>query len=244
VEAIPHPVFVEPEDSVDFSVKCTPTECGAKTATIRIETNDPDQPQMDLVFTCAGDTLEPELSCPDDITIQCTESTDPSNTGYATSSDTCSVPTMSYSDAEIPGACPAERVITRTWTSTDGCDNSNSCDQTITVVDTTPPVIDCSAPSTITPPDAPISFTATATDNCDEVPSVEITGYDCFKFTKKGKRIDKTESCVVEYVGDIITISDSGGVGDNIEWTVSAIDSCGNSSEITCSIEVINPSTP
>jgi hypothetical protein len=244
VEPIPHPVFVEPHGSADFSVNCTPTECGVKTATIRVESNDPDQPQMDLVVTCAGDTLEPELLCPDDITIECTESTDPSHTGNATSSDTCSDPTMSYSDTEISGSCPAEKVITRTWTSTDGCDNSNNCDQTITVVDTTPPVIDCDAPSTITPPDAPISFRATATDNCEEVLSVEITGYDCFKFTKKGKRVDKTESCVIELDGDTITILDSGGVGDNITWTVIATDSCGNSSERTCALEVSNPGTP
>ncbi|MHC4443704.1 MAG: 6-bladed beta-propeller [Planctomycetota bacterium] len=108
-------------------------------------------------------------------------------------------------------------------------------------VDTTPPVIACNAPPTIKPNDVPISFTATATDLCDDDLSVEITEFDCFKFTKKGKRIDKTESCVVDVDGDTITILDSGGVGDFIVWTVRAVDSSGNVTEQECMVEVVNP---
>ena len=60
-------------------------------------------------------------------------------------------------------------------------------------------------------------------------------------FTKKGKRIDKTESCVVSIDGDEITILDSGGVGDIITWTVVATDSSGNQSSTDCEITVENP---
>jgi len=117
---------------------------------------------------------------------------------------------------------------------------SDTCTATVTVVDDTPPEIECNSPPTITPPDAPISFTATATDNCG-VSSVMITEYDCFKFTKKGKRIDKTESCEVAIAGDTVTILDSGGVGDNITWTVRATDSSGNETESQCAVVVVNP---
>jgi hypothetical protein len=96
-------------------------------------------------------------------------------------------------------------------------------------------------PPTITPPDAPVSFTATATDNCDGDASVGISEFDCFKHTKKGKRIDKTESCAIVVEGDAITILDSGGVGDHITWTVRASDSCGNETEQQCEVEVVNP---
>ena len=41
--------------------------------------------------------------------------------------------------------------------------------------------------------------------------------------------------------GDTITIADSGGVDDNITWTVSANDNCGNITETTCSLVVVNP---
>lgn len=70
---------------------------------------------------------------------------------------------------------------------------------------------------------------------------VEITGFDCFKLTKKGKRIDKTESCAVQVNGDTITILDSGGVGDHITWKVRAIDDSGNVTEFECGVEVVNP---
>lgn len=188
------------------------------------------------------DATAPAIVCPSDTTIECDESTDPSNTGEAMATDICDTdPDTSFSDNVVPGACPDESVITRTWTATDASLNSDDCEQTITVVDTTPPNIECNVPGTITPPDAPISFTATATDNCDAEPSVELTEFRCFKFTKKGKLIDKGESCVVELDGATVTIVDSGGVGDNIRWTVQATDGCGNVAESECGVEVINP---
>jgi hypothetical protein len=112
--------------------------------------------------------------------------------------------------------------------------------QTITVQDTTPPVIDPNAPATITPPDAPISFTATATDNCDTAPSVEITGYDCFWY-HKGKRKSRMRSCIVEISGDTITILDSGGVNDRIQYTIGAEDNCGNRTQVINEVKVVKP---
>ena len=115
-----------------------------------------------------------------------------------------------------------------------------SCFGTVTVVDETAPAIDCNAPPTITPPDAPIAFTATALDNCTPA-SVTVTAYDCFKLTKKGKRIDKTDSCVVAIDGATVTIVDSSGVGDTITWDVEAVDDAGNLATATCQVEVVNP---
>ena len=127
-----------------------------------------------------------------------------------------------------------------TLTATDPLDASSSCNATVTVVDQTGPTIACNAPATITPPDAPVSFTATAADACGDA-DVQITSYDCYTFTKKGKRIDKRGSCGVSILGDTLTITDSGGVGDIIEWTVSATDANGNVSQSTCSVTVVQP---
>jgi uncharacterized repeat protein (TIGR01451 family) len=188
------------------------------------------------------DTTPPSIICPSNTTIECDQSPDPDLTGSASATDVCdSSPTITFTDTIIPGTCPEEETIQRTWTAEDARGNSSSCVQTIEVVDTTPPDIQCNAPSTIKPTDAPISFTATATDNCAGDPSVEIIGYDCYEFTKKGKRIDKTESCIIEVNGETITIVDSGGVDDNITWTVRANDNCGNVSDATCSVMVVNP---
>ena len=47
---------------------------------------------------------------------------------------------MTYADVSIPGGCPQEETITRTWTATDNCGNTSACDQIIEIEDTTPPV--------------------------------------------------------------------------------------------------------
>lgn len=186
------------------------------------------------------DTTPPVLTRPADLTIECDESEHPSNTGYATASDNCDgSPVISYSDFEIPGGCPQEKTILRTWTATDGCGNSSSGVQTIEVVDTTPPVIACNAPPYVTPPQAPITFVVTSTDNCDADPVEVITGYECYMLTKKGKKIDKSESCIVEIAGDSITIHDVGGVGTFIAWDVVATDGCGNAAPQVCEVEVV-----
>jgi hypothetical protein len=194
----------------------------------------------DSAIVTIVDTTPPTLvGVPSDETVECDAVPPPA---VVTATDTCDTSvTPSFDETRVDGSCADNNTLTRTWTATDACGNSISSEQIITVEDTTPPVIACNAPASITPPDAPISFTATATDNCDDTPAVEITGFDCYKFTKKGKRIDKTESCVVSIENDTITILDSGGVGTYIEWDSRAIDSCGNDADKTCVTLVVNP---
>ncbi len=263
------------------------------------------------------DNKDPMISCPTDVAIECSASSDPGNTGYAIASDICdSDPDVTWSDSETPGSCLQAKIIARTWTATDYCDHDSSCEQqitvadtaapvlspqpadftvecnevvplpptvtamdncdtdvpvtysevrtdgscpsnyeltrtwtatddcgnsathvqTITVQDTTPPVISCNAADAITPKDVPVSYTATATDNCG-IPSVSLTGYDCV--SKKSR--SKLESCMVGLEAATITILDSGGVETQISWSVEADDGCGNVSNATCSLEVLNP---
>lgn len=188
------------------------------------------------------DNNPPALTCPSDTFVECDEDAPPELTGWATAIDACDTdPALFYSDAVSAGTCPAVEVISRTWTSSDAFGHNSSCIQTIEKVDTTPPVIYSDVPGSMTPPDAPITFTASASDNCDDAPVVQITGYDCFKFTNKGKRIDKTESCMVSSWGNSITIQDSGGVDTHITWNVQATDKCGNSSQESFEIVVVKP---
>jgi hypothetical protein len=106
------------------------------------------------------------------------------------------------------------------------------------VVDTTPPTIACNAPSSITPTQAPISFTATASDICDPHPTATVTGYTCFKVAKNGV-VSKVSSCVVSFKGNKVTIANSGGIDDHVQWTVSARDQSGNTSSVTCGVLVV-----
>jgi len=191
---------------------------------------------------CADDQTPPDITCPVDVTVECDDMTNPGNTGGpAMATDNCSDVNIGFSDDDPFGNCPV--IIIRTWTATDAAGNVSACPQNIFADDTTPPLPACNAPAAIIPPDAPISFTATATDNCNAT-SCEITDFFCFTFTKNEKLIDKTESCVVEVYGDTITILDSGGVGDNIVWTVVCTDACGNVTENECGVEVVNPGRP
>lgn len=149
----------------------------------------------------SGEDEPPVLTCPDDITMECEESTDPSNTGFASAVDDFDPdPTLNYSDA-VAGNCPT--VISRTWTAVDNNGNtSDPCVQTITVEDTTPPEITCPDDIMVLEgesTDPSETGEATAKDNCDSAP--EITYLD-----------DSSEE-------EFITRT----------WT--ATDSCGNSSE-------------
>ena len=125
------------------------------------------------------DSSAPIITCPTNITVQCTASTAPANTGTATATDNCDTsPTVTFSDVTAGGACPQERTITRTWSATDDCGNVSTCIQTIIVDDSVAPSISCPANVTIlcTASTAPANTgTATATDNCDTSPTVTFT---------------------------------------------------------------------
>jgi subtilisin family serine protease len=185
------------------------------------------------------DTLPPDLTAPADVVAECAspEGT-PVDLGDPTVSDICDAAVDIVNDAPPLFPVGTTPVL---WTATDDSGNQSFDGQDVTVQDTIPPEIFCNAPATITPPDAPVSFTATAEDICDAEPMVGITGYDCFALTKKGKRIDKTDSCVVTFDGATLTIWDSGGVDDHISWTVEASDIHGNTSAASCEVLVVNP---
>jgi hypothetical protein len=111
----------------------------------------------------------------------------------------------------------------------------------VVVEDTTPPEIACNAPATIFPPDAPIAFTADASDACDPGVVAEITGVACFEMKRDGRRVDKSNSCVIAVDGGTLHILDSGGVNTHIRWDVRAVDASGNAAERECGIVVVRP---
>ncbi|MCX6873871.1 MAG: HYR domain-containing protein [Verrucomicrobia bacterium] len=104
-------------------------------------------------FSCQDDsavdylTLEVVICCgPTDKTVEC-------GTAWTfdtpTASDACSGATLPVVlvSTVTTGTCP--EVITRTWRATDSRGNSSTCSQTVTVVDTTPPVLTCAPDKTV-----------------------------------------------------------------------------------------------
>ncbi len=90
------------------------------------------------------DNTAPTISCPPNVEINCSDSSDPSHTGFATGQDNCSpTVTITYSDIDMLTGCNSTGVILRTWSAKDACGNVKTCTQMITVVDHIPPVIIC-----------------------------------------------------------------------------------------------------
>jgi predicted acyltransferase (DUF342 family) len=124
---------IDPSPAIAFSDVFTPG-CGNTGTIVRTWTaTDAAGNSSSCVQTIqVVDTSAPSITCPADITVSCGNATDPGATGTATGSDACGNATISFSDL-VSGSCPAGQTITRTWTATDECGNTASCEQTITV---------------------------------------------------------------------------------------------------------------
>ena len=109
------------------------------------------------------------IDCVADKTVECPatpEFDDP------TVSDLCdAAPVVTPVDTEDLSD-PCAKKYTRTWTATDSCGNKASCSQTITVVDTTAPKINCVADKTVECPATPVFDDPTVSDLCDAAPVV------------------------------------------------------------------------
>ena len=77
--------------------------------------------------------------------------------------------TVSPTEVITPGDCDNSYVIVRTWTFTDGCDNTSEVSQTITVNDTTEPVAPAAPADELVEcaDEVPSAVDLTAVDNCD-----------------------------------------------------------------------------
>jgi hypothetical protein len=122
----------------------------------------------------------------------------------------------------------------------DGFAQADEDTVTAAVVDTTPPEVFCNT-LTVVPPNKPATFTATATDVCTTSVVPELVDYECFKINGAGKVVDKTKSCKVTLAGPTVTIKNTGGVGQHIQWTARGVDGSGNVTDVTCEVVVANP---
>jgi hypothetical protein len=163
------------------------------------------------------DTTAPTLSgVPGDTTVECDAVPPPAN---PTASDNCDPsPRIAFDETRIDGICPDNYTLVRTWTATDRCGNSSSQTQTITVEDTTPPILVGVPPDeTLECDSVPTPPTVTAIDNCDPAPTVSFSE----------TRIDG--HCPGYYT---------------LYRTWTATDRCGNSSSQTQTIEVVDTTPP
>jgi len=166
------------------------------------------------------DNLPPVLSAAGaDATIAC-----PATPVFTppTSTDSCSPSGVAlFTDVTTPGACPGSYSETKTWRAQDACGNlSGPVSQTITVVDTTPPLISAAgADAAIESPAIPVFTPPTASDACNSGP-------------------------VVNQTGDVITPGPCAGTYSE-KRTWKAVDACGNTSApVSQTISVVNSTVP
>ena len=99
--------------------------------------------------------MSPVINCLDDFLTVCGTSTDGTiDSGTPTYSDNCSDTseiTLSFLDSEFIVDCSdkVQRQFTRTWTATDACGNSSTCEQLIQIIDDVAPVLFCPADITV-----------------------------------------------------------------------------------------------
>jgi len=121
----------------------------------------------------------PDITCPENLTVECDQPIDPSKTGIPTVTDECNgTLTLEFSDSGGVGPCGIKGAIARTWIVNDADDNLVSCLQIIERTDSTPPsvecpddvVVQCSGPFGTSVETVP--FDASATDACDTSVSI------------------------------------------------------------------------
>lgn len=142
--------------------------------------------------------------CPSDVTVECGEEDNLDITGRPEAEDACNdIGELSFTD-EIVFSDGCTKVIIRTFTVDDNCENTAECLQQITVTDTQPPVISC--------PD-------NLNVQCGQENDLTITGLPIAEDNCGGE-------VSVIYSDDLTNITACNG---NIIRTFIATDQCGNS---------------
>ena len=163
------------------------------------------------------DTIAPVLTCADGFVVECGTLWE---FEAPTATDNCLGTNVLV---ELVGTvtnatCGATFTATRTWKASDDCGNTTYCSQTVTVVDTTPPLIFCAADFTVECGTAWDFETPAAQDICDDT------------------------NVVIEITGTITNATCGNTFSATRTWR--ATDSCGNFSECSQTVTMVDTTPP
>jgi hypothetical protein len=165
------------------------------------------------------DETDPSITCPAGIFVECSEDVPApyaDAAAFATAggsfSDNCPGTVWSYDGQSSDGqTCP--ETITRTYRVTDAAGNFATCQQLITVNDTTAPEVQCPNDTLIIVPfgttSAVVNFTINATDNCDPSLSIIATPASGSTFNEGATQVTATitDDCGNEIMcGFVVTV--------------------------------------
>jgi hypothetical protein len=163
------------------------------------------------------DTTPPTITAPPSLVLECPASTATNNTGVAVAQDGCGSLTISYSDV-VTNGCGNTKFITRTWLAADGCSNSATAVQTITLRDTTPPSF---------------RLPANVVQQCPGDTRTNVTGVPV-----------ATDGCGSVTLSYSDVVSNSCGLTKTVWRTWTAVDQCGNATNGVQTISVIDTTAP
>jgi len=95
------------------------------------------------IITLVDDVPPVIEECPTDAFISCTDEAPACDTSGVIAHDNCGPVHRSCHDVTIPGSCPQDYTIERTYTVTDNCGNVATCSQAILVRDQEAPDLEC-----------------------------------------------------------------------------------------------------
>jgi gliding motility-associated-like protein len=162
------------------------------------------------------DTTAPTFvgTLPTNVTVECSSvPTAPT----LTATDNCGTATVAYTETTTPGTCAGSYTLTRTWIATDLCGLTTTHVQTITVQDTTAPLL-------VTP-------LSDATATCSTIPGVPV-----LQFTDN---CSSTAQVTVAYTETTTAVTTTGSYVIIRTWDVT--DACGNASQFVQNIAVTVP---
>jgi len=172
------------------------------------------------------DNILPVISCPADVTVNCTNSLDPNvnlGLGKATATDNCTSSVL-YTDASTTPTAGFCSALIRTWKVTDVAGNTATCTQRLSILDNTPPSFTGSLPVDVTltcGSTVPAAPTVLATDFCD--PSVTVV------LTETSTKTNNSSCSDFSYI---------------VTRTWKATDDCGNTSTYTQKTTVLDNAGP
>ena len=170
-----------------------------------------------------NDVIAPTFTAPSDVTVECdSDLSDLSVTGNVMdASDVCSADIFTTYTDEVStseGSCLADNVVTRTWTVTDGCGNSSTDVQVITLEDTTAPVVVY---------EASITLYDSASENIDDFEGISEVFDACSDYTYTTTDIYSGSGIYSYQLNRTMVFTDACGNSTTIEQLVTAIYSTG-----------------
>ena len=154
-------------DKEDFDC----ADLGSNVVTLTVKDNNGNSNSSQAIIR-VEDSKAPIMNCPPDIAVLCDDSREPLNTGTPMISDNCGAFSVIFQDEDDAISCEDERLIRRTWTTTDPSENTSNCQQLITVLkdDILPVCTNCPTDITVSCERIPNVEDLILTDNCDPAP--------------------------------------------------------------------------